>query len=389
MTGAAHPLRIAILTHSTNARGGVVHALQLAEALLRMGHKPIVHAPDRAGSGFFRPTAVPTVSVPASHASGDVVSTVEALIADYVRYFEDPHHRQFDVFHAQDGISGNALATLKERGLIQRYVRTVHHIDAFDDARLCELDRRSIDHADNLFVVSRLWQTRLITEMSRAATLVGNGVDTSRYCPVSKPADDALRFRLGLGGEGPVLLSVGGVEQRKNTLGILDAFRQVRPISRSARLLIAGGASLLDHGSYRRQFRSRLRDTGPASDAVIETGPVSDDEMPSLYRLADVLVFPSLREGFGLAVLEAMASGVPVVTSHIPPFTEYLCADEAAWCDPEHPGSIADAVLSALAEPLRSRLIAKGHQVASRHEWIRSAEAHLPTYQITREAHYA
>ena len=111
--------------------------------------------------------------------------------------------------------------------------------------------------------------------------------------------------------------------------------------------------------------------------------------MPSLFRLADALLFPSLREGFGLAVLEAMASGVPAVVSHIAPFTEYLGLDDVAWCDPYHSGSIADAALSALAEPLRSRLIANGARVAQRHDWSRTAVAHMPTYQQMREVHYA
>ncbi|MBR1088403.1 MSMEG_0565 family glycosyltransferase [Bradyrhizobium manausense] len=381
-------LRVAILAHSTNPRGGVVHALALADALADLGHRPVVHAPDPTGKGFHRRSVAATRAVPASPASGDVTAMVEARIADYIRHFEDAANRQYDVFHAQDGISGNALATLKQRGLIQRYVRTVHHVDAFRDERLCELDRRSIVHADGLFVVSRFWQAQLQAEMSRSATLVGNGVDTARYSPVATPGDQALRSRLGLRA-GPILLSVGGVEHRKNTLGILEAFRQVHAVHRTAQLVIAGGASLLDHGLYRQQFASRMREAGLPADAVIETGPLGDAEMPSLFRLADVLLFPSLREGFGLAVLEAMASGVPAVVSHIAPFTEYLGLDDVAWCDPYHPGSIGDAALCALTEPLRSRLIANGARVAQRHDWSRTAAAHMATYQQMREVHYA
>jgi glycosyltransferase-like protein len=366
----------------------VVHALALADALAELGHRPVVHAPDPTGKGFFRRSIAETRSVPASPTSGDIVAMVEARIADYVQYFEGAANREYDVFHAQDGISGNALATLKQRGLIQRYARTVHHIDAFRDQRLCELDRRSIVHADGLFVVSRFWQEQLQGEMSRPAALVGNGVDTARYSPVATSGDQPLRARLGLRG-GPILLSIGGVEQRKNTLGILEAFRQVHAVHRSAQLVIAGGASLLDHDLYRRQFKSRLRDAGLPADAVIETGPLVDAEMPSLFRLADALLFPSLREGFGLAVLEAMASGVPAVVSHIAPFTEYLGPDDVAWCDPHHAGSIADAALSALVEPLRSRLIAGGARVARRHDWRRTAMAHMETYQAMREVHYA
>ena len=99
------------------------------------------------GKGFFRAPLSPAVAVMASPAGKDVAEMVRVRIADYLRHFEAPEHRQFDVFHAQDAISGNALATLKQRGLIRRFARTVHHIDHFADPRLAEwqtpLDRGS------------------------------------------------------------------------------------------------------------------------------------------------------------------------------------------------------------------------------------------------------
>ncbi|MFH1558263.1 MAG: glycosyltransferase, partial [Pseudomonadota bacterium] len=113
------PLRIALLAHSTNPRGGVVHALELGDALARLGHQVVVHAPDAKGAGFFRETLCRTRSIPASPVGADMTEMVRIRVAEYVSHFEDPAHRAFDIFHAQDGISGNALATLKERGLIR------------------------------------------------------------------------------------------------------------------------------------------------------------------------------------------------------------------------------------------------------------------------------
>src|SRR5487761_2302066 len=95
-------LRIGILAHSTNPRGGVVHALELGDALARLGHEAVVHAPDAKGAGFFRSTICETVCVPASPFSGGIKDMVRARILDYLEYFRDPAHRQFDVFHAQD-----------------------------------------------------------------------------------------------------------------------------------------------------------------------------------------------------------------------------------------------------------------------------------------------
>ncbi len=108
---------------------------------------------------------------------------------------------------------------------------------------------------------------------------------------------------------GPVLLCVGGVEERKNSIRILEAFSQLRAIHPAAQLVIAGGASVLDHKAYHRQFQAAIDQSGLPSGAVIHTGVLADADMPCLYRLADALVFASIREGFGLVVLEAMASG--------------------------------------------------------------------------------
>lgn len=378
------PLRIAILTHSINARGGVVHALELGTALTQLGHQAVVHAPDPEGRGFAHKAAVATVSVAAGRAPRGVTAMVEARAADYVQHFETAEHRQFDVFHAQDGISGNALATLKERGLIHAYARTVHHMDRFDDPRLAGLQHRSILQADRILTVSRLWAERIEKDFGATPTVVGNGVDLGRFSPRPTREDVALRTRLGLR-DGPVFLSIGGVEERKNTVAILDAFQQLRAIRPTAQLLIAGGASVLDHDAYQRQFRDRLGAAGLPADAVVLAGVMPDAEMPALYRIASALVFASVREGFGLVVLEAMASGCPVIASHIAPFTEYLGDDDVVWCDPFHAGSIANAMASVLGEPLRTRLAASGLLTARTHDWLKTARAHLPVYEAIRE----
>jgi glycosyltransferase-like protein len=382
-------LRIAILAHSTNPRGGVVHALELGDALCRIGHEATVHAPDASGAGFFRPTRCVTVSVAASPVGRDVTAMVETRIADYIRHFEISAHRHFDVWHAQDGISGNALATLKERGLIRGFARTVHHVDSFADPRLCALQTRAIASADRLFVVSRLWRDRLSEEFGRIAHLVGNGVDTARFSPVPDDNDAALRAQVNLPVDARVFLAIGGIEKRKNTVAILDAFRIVHATQPSARLLIAGGASLLDHDAYQAEFAQALAASGLPERAVIRTGPLPQALMPALYRAADALVFPSVKEGFGLVVLEAMASGIPVVTSRIPPFTEYLEEGDVAWCDPGDAASIASATMATVEEPGRDALIARGFAIAARHDWSRVAHAHLPAYEALAEGAHA
>jgi len=378
-------LRIAILTHSTNPRGGVVHALELGDAIRRLGHEATVFAPDPAGVGFFRDTICATVGIAAAPVGRNVASMVKTRIADYVRHFERAENRRFDVWHAQDGISANALATLKERGLIHGFARTVHHVDTFDDDLLSALQRRAIMAADCLFVVSRLWRDWLKREFRLDATLVGNGVDIGRYSPAPDQSDAILRKRLHLPSGAPMLLAVGGVEERKNTVRLLRAFAALRAQHPSVRLVIAGGASILDHDAYQAEFAEVLARSDLPPSAVIRAGPMPQALMPALYRAASALVFPSTKEGFGLVVLEAMASGVPVVTSRIAPFIEYLGDDDVLWCDPFDTDSIAVAMAHTLDASRREASIRRGLLIAARHDWASTAQHHLATYEALSE----
>ncbi len=383
------PLRIAICCHSVNPRGGVAHGLALGEALATLGHDPCVFAPDPEARGFFRTARCETVAFAAKTVPrGDVVALVETRVQDYVAALHGTLCR-FDLFHAQDGVSGNALATLKDRGALRRFARTVHHVDDFRDPRVAALQHRAIVAADAHFVVSRLWRDQFRQSEALETTIVGNGVDRLRFSPEPDGREAALRVRLRLSGA-PLILAVGGVEPRKNTIRLLGAFAQARILLPGAQLVVAGGATLLDHSATAREFGTALAATGLPPDAVRLIGPLADADMPALYRIADVLAFPSVIEGFGLAALEALASGLPAVVSAIAPFTEYLAPDDAAFCDPLSEGSIANALVAALSEPLRSRLADRGPKVAARFDWRRVAEAHLPTYRrLAAEPAYA
>ena len=375
-------LRIAILTHSTNPRGGVAHCLALAEALCALGHEAVVHAPDASGRGFYRAAACPTVSVTATPVSGTTRDLVRARIGDYRRHFAAPAAREFDLFHAHDGIGGNALASLKRERMIPGFVRTVHHVDRFSDALLSTWQDRAIREAAHLLCVSRSWADWIERKFDRPADVVGNGVDLSAYRDQPDATDATVRERWGLG-PGPIVLSVGGFEERKNTAGIIEAFARLYERHPSAQLVVAGGASLLDHAGYRAGCRATLTERGLTlgrGEAVIETGTVPQEEMPALYRVADVLAFPSLKEGFGLCVLEAMACGTPVIVSRLPPFTEYLVAGDALFVDPGDPRDLADAIAAALEPGTRADLRTAGRARAAAHSWRACAARHLDAY---------
>ena len=228
----------------------------------------------------------------------------------------------------------------------------------------------------------------LIERFGREADVGGNGVDMRRYSPHADGTEAELRQRLGLG-TGPVFLSVGGIEARKNATRILQAFAEIHRARPDARLVIAGGASLLDHHAYQAAFGRELTALGEGASAVSLLGPVADADMPGLYRLASALVFASVKEGFGLCVLEAMASGTPVVVSRIAPFIDYLDSSDALWCDPADASSIASAMRQSLRPDVASSLRARGPVVAARFGWREVAERHLPVYRRLREPVHA
>lgn len=374
------PLRVAMYVHSLNPRGGVVHALSIAEAIQSLGHHVEIVAPAAPGQRLFRSTTAPIRVFPAGPVTGDLRSLIRQRVPEYIAAIRS-RGNAFDIHHAHDGMSGFALAQLRGAGEIAAMARTVHHLDQFDDRYLTDAQDESVRAADLLFCVSRLWAHRLGADYQREAVIVHNGVDMRRFSP--KPLDDDCSRCESVAGRltGPTFLAVGGVERRKNTLAILQAFSLASAtLPSSARLIIAGGASLLDHSVYRRDFDACLESL-PNKESVRIIGPVEDDTLPPLYRRATALVFPSLVEGFGLAVLEAMASGTPVIASRLPPFTEYLCDTDALLVDPLNPQEIAAAMTllcdsPAAAADYRSR----GLAVAARFSWQTSAAQHLDAY---------
>jgi glycosyltransferase-like protein len=383
----AEPLRIALLTHSVNPRGGVVHVLELGRALVQRGHAVTLVAPATAGQRFFRdtPCRVELARCPSPPSGADLRWTVRSRI-DAVR----AHLRAlrageaFDVLHAHDGIGANALADLAEAGDVPGYLRTVHHVDRFPDAQVQAWETRAIRSASRLLAVSKGWCARLAHDHGRPVDLVPNGVDLSRFTPHAGPVDPERLAGLGLAGR-PRLLAVGGVEARKNSRRLLQAFVRLRQWLPQAQLVMAGGQSLLPHDAEVAGFRADAAAAGlpiGAGQPILVTGPLPDALLPALYRAADVLAMPSLLEGFGLAALEALACGTPVVVSSRPPFTEHLAQDvgpgDVHWADPLDAESIALALRRAIAAGRRAAV----PEVCRRFDWSRSAERHEALYRL-------
>ena len=188
---------------------------------------------------------------------------------------------------------------------------------------------------------------------------------------ISPEAEDVLRSRLSLG-DRPIVLSVSAHRPHKNLERLIDAMARV---DEAAVLVVPG---------YETQWEPDLR--RHASRAGVEkrirfVGWISDAELEGLYRAAICLVFPSLAEGFGLPVLEAMIRGVPVACSNATSLPE-VAGSAALYFDPQDTGAIAEAIARLLADRgLREHLATAGREQAARFTWERAAAGTLASYE--------
>ena len=386
MTG----LGVAILTYSVKPRGGVVHALNLAEALDRRAEPVHLVALGDPSAGFFREVDVGHTLVappePAETLEERVFDSVDALAAGLAQN----DATRFDIVHAQDCIAARAALQFRGDRRSPIVVRTVHHVDEFSTPVLVECQRRSIVEPDHVLVLSDHWRRKLRADFSVDASIVPTGVDAARFARPPSFDPDALRARIGANGRF-LWLTVGGIEPRKGSLELMEAFAKVVRARPSACVLaVVGGHAFQDHAPYRERALARAAALGVTEGRDLALlGTVDDAELPSWYHAADAFVFPSVVEGWGIAVLEALAARLPVVTSDIPVFREYLVAGRDAVLVPPHdPAALADAMRTVSADArLRRRLAEAGPGIAARHTWDGSAAAHAAFYRrVARRA---
>lgn len=191
------------------------------------------------------------------------------------------------------------------------------------------------------------------------------------------PNEKILEIKKRLGIRDRYFLFVGTMEPRKNLGRILDAFKIFRDVHPEFQLVLAGSQSFA-HGKYAGLLAERH---SLSSDSVIAPGFLAHGELNALYGGATALLFPSLYEGFGIPILEAMASGCPVLTSRITSTPE-VAGDAAVLVDPY---SIEDLVqgVKTLAEDesLRAGLCAKGFQQLKKFSWQRTARETIEVYK--------
>jgi glycosyltransferase involved in cell wall biosynthesis len=258
---------------------------------------------------------------------------------------------------------------------------TVHDLsflrypDAFVPSLRCYLERtvpRSVARADRVLADSEATRTDLIAcygALSEKVEVLYSGVDP-RFRPEQEPGErEQLRARYSVG-DRPYVLSVGTLQPRKNYVRLIQAFATLPPAN--LQLCIAGGRGWLCEDIFAEAERH--------GDRVRILGFVDDADLPALYRNAALFALPSLYEGFGLPVLEAMACGTPVVCSNISSLPE-VAGDAALMVDPFDIDGLAEAMTRTLEDAgLRQRMIAKGLAQAARFTWAESARQLLGVF---------
>jgi glycosyltransferase involved in cell wall biosynthesis len=232
-------------------------------------------------------------------------------------------------------------------------------------------------YADLTFTASESERHELLERVSidpERVIAVHHGVDHGRFRPQDEAAArEEVRMRFGV--EGRYVLYVSNHQRKKNTERLVEAFALVAMTIPDVSLVLTGW-----HTS-RFQLVLALIDRLDLSSRVRVLGHVPDASLPALYAGASVFTLPSLHEGFGLPVLEAMACGTPVVASNVYALPE-VCGDAAELVDPYDVEAIAAAILRILGDAGRAAELRElGLKRAAPFTWQRAAEGHVEGYE--------
>jgi len=287
---------------------------------------------------------------------------------------------QLDIIHDPNGIAPFFGSASGAKRLV-----TIH--DAFpyvypethnrlDNWRFRWMLPRAVQRADMVLTDSQNSRVDLIKYLNLPESkirAIACGVNSSFKPVPESPARAQLLARYGI--KPPYLLYVGGITPRKNISGLLEAYARLRPRYPGLSLVIGG----------KRQWQAReIDDTFGRlglAQLVHFTGYVADEDLSALYSAAELFVFPSLYEGFGLPPLEAMACGTPVITTNVSSLPEVV-GEAALLVDPRDTKSLSEAIERGLNDPLlRAELRQKGLAQADHFNWEQTARQTLAIYQ--------
>jgi glycosyltransferase involved in cell wall biosynthesis len=288
-----------------------------------------------------------------------------------VEWFTGP----VDIFHSTDFVlppvrGARTILTVHDL----TFMRLPQCAEAGLRAYLNKVVPRSIERADLVLADSQSTKNDLIELLGVSPDrieVVYAGVER-RFRPMEgEIALQRVKKRYGL--DFPFILSLGTLEPRKNFSGLIEAYALMK--NKELKLVIVGGKGWLNDEIF-----ARVEELG-LSGQVIFPGFVADEDLPALYNLAELFVFPSLYEGFGLPPLEAMACGTPVVTSDRPSLPEVV-GEAGLMVEATDSQELAEAMERVLMdENLRREMREKGLKQAVKFTWEAAAGKLLDVYR--------
>jgi len=270
---------------------------------------------------------------------------------------------------------------------VENGVATVHDLSVFKFPETHPVERvkqfeksfrQTLDIASHLITDSEVIRQEVIEFFSWPAeriTSVHLGV-SSRFAPQSAAAlTPALqRYRLNPGGYS---LCVSTIEPRKRIDSLLEAYARLSEKKRVAYPLVLVGGK-----GWRSEHLHELIDKGKIAGWLRYLDFVAEKDLPALYAGANLFVYPSIYEGFGLPVIEAMASGVPVVSSDRSCLPE-VAAGAAKLVNPDDSDALAASIREAMTDvEWRRQAVAKGLQVATRYNWVECVKRTVNVYKM-------
>ena len=257
-----------------------------------------------------------------------------------------------------------------------RMVNTIHDLSPFADGQYIPPPRRAYVKALMRYAARRSLAVITVSEFSRREIIERFCVNEDRVFAIAHGVitngNGAERSKSGP----PFLLFVGNLEHRKNLVRLIEAFRRLRDRRRIAHRLVLCGKP--GHGWGNIQAAIEKEGVQKAIDLP---GFVSNEELAKLYRSADLFVFPSVYEGFGLPVLEAMACGTPVACSNATSLPE-VGGGAVEYFDPYSVEDMEDAIERVLDSPDRqAEMRENGLRQAARFTWEECARKHVEVYR--------
>jgi len=284
----------------------------------------------------------------------------------------------FDVFHAPDYVlpplaRGRGIVTIHDLS----FLRLPECAEPSLAAYLAAVVPRSVRRAAAVLADSESTQRDICTLLDvppERVHVVYAGVGPEYHGRYDAAARMAVRQRYHL--PDAMILFVGTIEPRKNLVRLVEAYACLRRQGITHTLVIAGRRGWREDAVFATVERLGL------GDHVLFPGYIPEEDLPIVYSLADLFVFPSLYEGFGLPPLEAMASGVPVVCTATSSLPEVV-GDAALTVEATDTKALAIAMERALTMPdLRRELIIRGRARAARFTWEDAAHRVLGIYEL-------